>query len=637
MHRFRETRWRWTCLWALLAAGLCLPLAQTAFLRSIELKTLDARQRAFAVSGDARSDVTLVVVDEESVQQLQDILGRWPWPRDAYGLLLDYLKAGGAKAVAFDIIFAEPDRDRPDADRAFAEAIARSGNVYLAAVFHRQPVGPRTARPPAGSALAAGIPERPLEFEGLTLPRPEFLVGAKGIGGISVEPDEDGILRRVPTTLRYEGQSYPTLALAVALAAGGVTPAGIGPRAIGNGKAEVPLDGAGRILLTWRGGVGTYPYIPAWRLLRSYGQILRGEAPEIAPETLRDKIVFVGATASGAFELRSTPFSRVFPGVEINAAALDTLTAADPIRRAPAAARWGLTLLCAGLAGMLAGLFPTLVGIPAAFLGTGALYAGAVAVAFGRWHVWLDVVGPLGALGTGLIAVLLHHYLTEGRARRRLKQMFGQYVSEVVLEELLADPGKLALGGTRREVTVLFSDIRGFTATSEKLDPATLMTALNGYLTRMAEIILRNGGTLDKYIGDGIMAFFGAPVAQADHPRRAVRTALEMLAAVAELQAAWQAQTGVPLKIGVGIHTGDVVIGNVGSEQKKEYTIIGDTVNLASRLESLNKEHQTRILASEVTRARVEDGGIGWREIGSVRIRGREQEVKLYEPETHAI
>lgn len=616
-----------------MAALLATSLSRLPLFRTIELKTLDARFLVSASGRPARDDIAIVVIDEESVQQLQNILGRWPWPRDAHALLVDFFRAGGARTVAFDILFAEPDREHPERDRAFAESLTRAGNVFLAAAFHRQPLAQEVATPKGSLDLRPEqLPPALPRFEGVTLPLPEFLAAARGIGSITMEPDRDGTLRRLPTAVAYGDRIYPSLALALAMAEGTIAPAGIQPAGLRNGTGVVPLDSAGRFLLTWPGRAQTHPYVQAWRLLRSYGQIIRGETPDIRPERFKDKVVLVGATVSGAFEFRSTPMSAVFPGVEVNAVALETLTGSDAVRRLPEPANWGLSVGVAAAAGLLAGLFPGLFGFAGAFGGLAMGYTVAAAWLFGARHLWLDTVAPLAALVLGLVAVLLDHSLTEERQRRHLRRMFGQYVSDAVLEELLADPERLALGGMRREVTILFSDIRGFTATSEKLDPATVMGALNLYLSRMGAIVLKHGGTVDKYIGDGLMAFFGAPVPAPDHAARAVRSALEMLRAVEDLQAEWRQRTGVALAIGVGINSGEVVVGNVGSEQKKEYTVIGDPVNLASRLESMNKEKHTRILVSGPTRRQVTDPGIGWREIGPVRIRGREEEVDLHEP-----
>ena len=273
MLRLSGKRWHWSCLWAVLSAILFLAAAQLPFLQTIELKALDFRFRAFPSPRMARTDIVVIVIDEESVQKLQSILGRWPWPRDAYALILDYLRAGGVRTVAFDILFAEPHLEKPEADRAFAEAIAKAGNVYLAAAFHRQSVGEGTGAPPGGwlDPQAVRLPQRPLQCEGITLPLAELLAAAKGIGAITIDPDEDGILRRVPTTVVYQGRAYPSLSLAVALSEGAVRPAGIQSSRIANRVGHVPLDEEGKLVLTWRGGVQTFPYMQAWRVLRSYG------------------------------------------------------------------------------------------------------------------------------------------------------------------------------------------------------------------------------------------------------------------------------------------------------------------------------------------------------------------------------
>ena len=512
-------------LWAAAAALLGLASGGLPIVRALELRTLDTRFRMFAEPETARKDIVIVDINEDSLRALRDLpeYGRWPWGRGAHANLVDVLKHAGARWIVFDILFDMPEPKDPEGDAAFVRSVAEAGNVILAAAFppDRLPSGDLDLARFALPASAA--PEDPFVVRGALVPFKKLRDVAAGIGAINIDPK--GTIHRVPTTVSYEGGLYPSLALRAALAEG----AELEPRVIRHQRGTTPLADNGEVLVTWRGPMGTYTYVEAEDLIRAYRALAQGEDAPSWLEILRGKTVLVGTTLAAAYEWRVTPVDELMAGVEVQAAALDTLTTADPVTAAAPVLAWMLVLLLAAGAGFAAGATPTLPVILGAFG-----LAAAVDIVLAGWlfavnHTWFPVGAPVVALGAGLVAVISDHYLVAGRRRRELQRMFGAYVSQDVLNELLADPARVALGGVRREVTVMFSDIRGFTATSEKLPPEEVMEALNQYLARMAGIILERGGTVDKYIGDGIMAFFGAPVDYSDHAERAVAAGLDML------------------------------------------------------------------------------------------------------------
>ncbi|MBI4410179.1 MAG: adenylate/guanylate cyclase domain-containing protein, partial [Gemmatimonadetes bacterium] len=461
------------------------------------------------------------------------------------------------------------------------------------------------------------------------------------VGSISFSPDpEDAVSRRERLVYGYRGALYPSLAFAAARA--------LAPERFGGDVAvtddvlrtageSIPLD-RGRMLIRWRGpfrdvveGRGTYRTLTAYGLVHSYEQVLTGEAPEVSPESLKGKIVLIAPTAAGLLDLRANPFQGNEPGVFLHATILDNLLRGDYLRRAPGWANVGAVAAAAlGAAAVVAAIpsatLASLAGLIVLLL-SAALASGAFVLGF-----WLDLAPPIfaGALAFG--GTMAMNYMTEGRDKRRVRDLFSRYVSPEYVRQLADDYQALKLGGERIPLTLLFSDIRGFTSISEKLPAEMVVQMLNEYLERMAEVVFRHGGTLDKFIGDAVMAFWGAPVRVPDHARRAAETALDMIEELEKLNQKWAAEGATArLNIGIGINTGEAVVGNIGSlSHKLDYTAIGDTVNLASRLEGLNKEYGTRIIVSETARAAL-GADYEVRPLDEVKVKGKEQAVKIYE------
>ena len=636
-----------------LVALLLVLLRGTYPAQSFELKTLDWRFRTLTDPARADTDIVIVDVDEVSLDLLRGSVGRFPWPRDVWAMVVKYLAAGGARVIAFDFTFPDPDLPHPGADSAFADAARAAGTVVQTLSFQQvggAAAGRNLAFREDSTALARlgafawpveGLPAEQV-FQIAEHPYRGLLDASRALGSINFTPDPvDGTARRVPLFYGFRGRAYPAFALAVAAVADSARfrggPARLAAGGASLGALRVPLD-AGGLLLKWRGPyrdpkrrVETYRIYPVAQLLHSYQQVAGGETPEVPLDAFRGKIVFVGASGSGLFEPRANPFNPADPGVLIHATLADNLLTGDFLRRAGPMLDVGATVLAALLAGIAASFIASVWWSVAAGLGLAAAYLVLTAWLFAGPGVWLDAAAPTLAILLTFTGGMAANYFTEGRHKRQIREMFSKYVAPEYVAQLAEDPSKITLGGRRAELTILFSDIRGFTSISEKLEPHEVIEFLNEYLSLMAAIVKQKGGTLDKFIGDAVMAFWGEPVHHPDHADRAADCALAMQETTAQLAKKWVAQGKPDIHIGVGINTAEVVVGNIGSvEHKLDYTVIGDGVNLASRLESANKEFKTGIIISEFTLAKLGDR-FEVRALGDVKVKGKERPVTIYE------
>ncbi|MBM4380615.1 MAG: adenylate/guanylate cyclase domain-containing protein [Deltaproteobacteria bacterium] len=646
----------WVAAGVALAVALSTTLARSetgsGWLELLERWTLDAR---FGLRGPrpASPDIALVVFDDETARRAGTLAER----RAGWAQVLRAVKQAGARVIGVDAVFDAPEhllspdlagRVRAwreahpeaaagdeaallsevaaelDGDGALEAALREAGNVVLI-LFQGEGESPEGVEAGLSRARYAQStpPPEPLPEEGRVVASlPRFNAAAKGLGFATFAEDETRTLRRLLLARGFRGGSYAPLVVPVAagfLGVGRGQVAYLGPQQeVRLGERMLALEGNGA-WLNYRGPEGSYA---TWSAV----DVVEGKLPAGA---LDGKAVLVGITSLG-FDRARTPFQRM-PGVEVQATALDNLLHGDFLRRVPRST----DLLAALLPGLLVAVLfassrvPPAAQVAGVLAALGACWAGATWLLAAR-GTWVGLVGPsLGVLGAGLAGLSLS-YAREAVQRRQLKLAFGRYVGEDVMAELLKDPSALALGGERRRLTVLFSDLRGFTTFSETLPPERLVAVLNTYLSPMTRAVLVQGGLLDKYIGDAVMAVFGAPLRSDAHVAKALACVVQMHAELEALNAGPLKALGVQFQVGVGLNTGDMVVGNMGAEDRFDYTVAGDAVNLASRMEGLTKAYGVFCLVGDATRAGAPEGFL-FRALDQVQVKGKHTAVAVWE------
>jgi len=619
-------------------AALVLAVDAVGTLEGFRLKALDLLYRKAAPARPPHPDIVVVAVDQASVEFYQDQGITWPWPRQMYAPIVDYCTAAGAQGVVFDVLYTEASSYGAEDDQTLAHSLKQAGNATLAFFLSRSP---RKEPAPGGSHLPGiclnltGPPclDDP-GYASLICPIPPLAAAARGLGNVENRPDPDGVFRSLPLAVPFGGKWWPQLALAAYLSqfpdpclswqghSLRLTPE---PTATG---IDLPLLPDGRFLLHFRAGEQPFRRFSAANVIQSYCQWQAGEAPIYPLSDFAGKWVLVGFTAAGLYDLKPTPLSPICPGVEIQATLLANLLDRDFLVPVSRPALMAITLAVSAAAAVTVG-FGSLPVISAALAGFFVLLAGGGALLF-RHGLWLDLVPPMLALVFSYIASAAYSYSTEGRQKREIRRVFSHYMSDLLISDILKHPDKLHLGGERRELTLFFSDLAGFTSISEQLSPEELVHLLNDYLSHMTDIILAHGGIIDKYEGDAIMAFWGAPVAMPDHAARACLAAWAQQQRLTELRREWSSRGLPEISARMGINTGEVIVGNMGSSTRFDFTVIGDAVNLASRLEGANKSYGSGILISDTTAAQVQ-GQVELRELDLITVKGREAPVRVYE------
>lgn len=591
----------------------------------------DSRMVRTASSHGPSDEIAVVLLDQDSLDWAQQELGwSWPWPRSAYGDIVSYFNLGGAASLAFDVLFTEPSVYGPQDDAAFVQACAEYGRVVQTVYFE--------ASQGRDSLWKEAFPQPPLQNdlaqaaaissdEDLLFPIDSIATSAAVLGNITGSSDWDKVIRRAKAYRPYQSYLVPTLGVAPLFAAGEDGP-------------DPELEPKNGRLLRFQPSLDSYVPYSAGQILQSYYAIQAGQEPLLESDMFQDMYVFFGFYAPGLFDICTTPMSAVYPGVGVHITQLDNYLQDSFLSPTTFPVEVALVVVLAFLGAVplsLAEIFrlhKLNVLVSVAWVAIfGLLF---VALSYGVFAAGfvLPMMPPLVALVLAFFSAMVVSYRQEGRQRRYLKSAFRHYLSPAVIDTLIAHPESLVLGGERRHISIFFSDVQGFTSISERLSPEELTSLLNDYLSQMTDILLESGGTIDKYEGDAIIAFWNAPVELHDHGRRAVEAMIRCQEKLAQLRPQLEQRAGRPFYMRVGINTGDAVVGNMGSSSRFDYTMLGDSVNLAARLEGLNKQFGTYSMCSAASKEEALAFGteLRFRELARVAVVGKKEAVTVFEP-----
>jgi len=616
------TTFRKSLLLSLLCFAAVSLLFVSGLLDPFELKAYDFFSRR--INPASRSDsIIIVAVDQQSIDALaaQDI--PWPWPRQVYAPIVDYLSE--ADAVFIDVLFTEHSSYGMEDDRIFAEAMQKAGNVYLPVFLLEKGSLTAEEKQMAAQICLQDTKQAYGSYCSLLSPIESLSSAAAGHGNVMIKPDSDGIYRRVPLIFKTAAYNIPHFILPYLLKEKLVTIRGGEMYA---GSTKVPLS-ENRLLLKYSSHPGPFKVLPVADIIQYSLDVDAGKEPALDKDFFKNRKVFIGYTAPGLLDLKPTAVSPVGTGVQIHATTLENLINRNfimPLGTLPI----GLFMLILSFAVIVAVLRYHSLAVSLSVLLISLLISLLIPAILFRYSYYLKAIPPLLSTMLSFAVSTAYSYAVEGKQRRFIKKTFSQYMDRTLVEHVLEHPDIIQPGGHQERVTVFFADIAGFTTLAERISPGEVALVLHSIFNAFTEVIIRNRGVIDKYIGDCVMAFWGAPLKTGSDESDACHAALECMDALRDINLTFASKGLPPISMRIGVHTGDAIVGNLGSDRLFDYTVVGDTVNLASRLESINKVFHTRVIVSEETKAGAGDAFL-FRELGLIEVKGKSKAVRIFE------
>jgi len=594
-------------------------------------------------SKTASNNIVTVVIDNDSISRV----GRWPWQRTRYTDIFEYLgKYGKAKLIVFDSLIRSKDSNKTD--KEFFNRVKNLNNIVFSTFFTKYndeytKNNDSDAEKLLKSRFSIKIDDKrkeqfikKTEYSGSAYILGDLLKSAKNLGSVLVYPDKDGIIRKYEPFVYFNGSYYPSLALEVFSILNKNSKYTVDNKWLMSDNFRMPVYNSSHSAYTYikwykplAGKIYSHKSYSAWKIIKSYNQLKKGEKPMLSPDIFTNKIVIVGATATALNDIKSTSFGSNYPGVDIQATCIDNILNKDFIQKPSTIFRATILISIVLVTFLLVLLLQPIYSTVLVLLLLVSYFGTCMFIAYPN-NIALDITIPPAFIFCSLSIGYCCKYIFENSKKRQIQKVMTKYVSKDVMNDILNNIDDVKLGGKRAEVTVLLADIRGFTSISETLEPEQVSSLLNHYFSEMVPIVLKHNGMVNKFIGDALLAVFGAPVDHPDHSMIAVKCAMDMLKRVKELQQKWLNESNTLVEIGISISTGNVFLGNIGSEDRLEYTVIGDTVNIASRVEALNKIFNTKLLISQTTYEQVKNH-VDVIKISSVIIRGKSEPIDIYE------